>query len=182
MTCPKAKHFHVICRDVFEKDNFEKVFEVPNANIAFESVIKVLPVAWEGSIEVRDDSTLGDRKFPLIDFWRTPKNWSDSGRFISTNGICHPSSSYFLKLPFLLTLQTHRVLAHRSQVVSTSLMPSSGKNGRIMKSPSDVSYWLVGAYDNGSNVDNSSEFIQKGIWINGYDDRSLNRIQSSPYI
>ncbi len=61
-------------------------------------------------------------------------------------------------------------------------MPSSGKNGRIMKSPSDVSYWLVGAYDNGSNVDNSSEFIQKGIWINGYDDRSLNRIQSSPYI
>ena len=42
MTCPKAKHFHVICRDVFEKDNFEKVFEVPNANIAFESVIKVL--------------------------------------------------------------------------------------------------------------------------------------------
>jgi len=57
-------------------------------------------------------------------------------------------------------------------------MPSSGKIGRNMKSTSDVSYWLVGAYDNGSNVDNSSEFIQKGIWINGYDDRYLDQVRS----
>jgi len=74
MTCPKAKHFHVICLDVFEKENFEKVVEVADANIAFESVIKLLPVAWEGSIEVRDDATLSDRKIPLIDFWLTPKD------------------------------------------------------------------------------------------------------------
>ena len=72
MACPKAKHFHVICRDVFEKDNFEKVFEVADANAALELEIIELPAAWEGSIEVRDDSTLSDRKFPLIDYWRTP--------------------------------------------------------------------------------------------------------------
>jgi len=34
----------------------------------------LLPVAWEGSIEVRDDATLSDRKIPLIDFWLTPKD------------------------------------------------------------------------------------------------------------
>ena len=72
MACPKAKHFHVICRDVFEKENFEKVIDVSDANLAFESVIKELPATWEGSIEVRDDATLSDRKFPLIDYWRTP--------------------------------------------------------------------------------------------------------------
>ena len=74
MTCPKTKHFHVICRDVFEKENFEKVFEVADANTALESMIKELPANWEGSIEVRDDATLSDRKIPLIDFWRTPHN------------------------------------------------------------------------------------------------------------
>ena len=47
-----------------------------------------------------------------------------------------------------------------------------------MKSPSDVSYWLVGAYDNGTNVDKSSEYIQEGIWINGYDDRYLDQVRS----
>ena len=72
MVCPKAKHFHVICRDVFERENFEKVLEVTNPNSALESVIKELPASWEGSIEVRNDATLSDRKFPLIDFWRTP--------------------------------------------------------------------------------------------------------------
>ena len=73
MACPKAKHFHVICRDVFEKENFEKLVEVADANSALEHVIIELPDSWEGSIEVRDDSTLSDRKFPLIDFWRTPR-------------------------------------------------------------------------------------------------------------
>ena len=73
MACPKAKHFHVICRDVFEKENFERVVEVSDANSALEAVIKYLPTAWEGSIEVRNDSTLSDRKLPLIDFWRTPR-------------------------------------------------------------------------------------------------------------
>jgi hypothetical protein len=72
MACPKAKHFHVICRDVFEKENFQKVFEVSDANAALEGVIAELTATWEGSIEVRDDSTFSDRKFPLIDFWRTP--------------------------------------------------------------------------------------------------------------
>ena len=72
MTCPKAKHFHVICRDVFEKEDFEKIVEVPDANSALEKAILALPNSWEGSIAVRDDSTLSDRKFPLIDFWRTP--------------------------------------------------------------------------------------------------------------
>ena len=72
MACPKAKHFHVICRDVFEKGNFEKVLEVADANSALELVVHELSESWEGSIEVRDDATLSDRKFPLIDFWRTP--------------------------------------------------------------------------------------------------------------
>jgi len=72
MACPKAKHFHVICRDVFEKENFEEVFEVADANTALERAILELPDSWEGAVEVRDDSTLNDRKFPLIDFWRTP--------------------------------------------------------------------------------------------------------------
>ena len=72
MACPKAIHFHVICRDVFEKDNFERVVEVPNANVALELAIIELPETWEGSIEVRDDGTLSSRKFSLIDFWRTP--------------------------------------------------------------------------------------------------------------
>jgi hypothetical protein len=72
MTCPKSKHFHVICRDVFEKENFEKVVEVADANSALERAILGLPNSWEGAVEVRDDATLSDRKFPLIDFWRTP--------------------------------------------------------------------------------------------------------------
>ena len=72
MVCPQAKHFHVICRDVFERENFDKVIEVATANSALETVIKDLPTSWEGSIEVRDDDTLNDRKFPLIDFWLTP--------------------------------------------------------------------------------------------------------------
>ena len=72
MPCTKVKHFHVICRDVFEKENFEKVFEVSDPNTALEQAILALPDSWEGAIEVRDDSTLSARKFPLIDFWRTP--------------------------------------------------------------------------------------------------------------
>ena len=43
MTCPRAKHFHVICRDVFEKENLERVVEVSDANSALEAVIKYLP-------------------------------------------------------------------------------------------------------------------------------------------
>ena len=62
----------MICRDVFEKENFEKVVDVANANLALELIILELPISWEGSVEVRDDATLSDRKFPLIDFWRTP--------------------------------------------------------------------------------------------------------------
>ena len=72
MACPKAKHFHVICRDVFEKDNFERVVEVADANAALELIILQLPISWEGSIEVRDDATLSEQNFPVIDFWRTP--------------------------------------------------------------------------------------------------------------
>lgn len=72
MACPTVKHFHVICRDVFEKQNFEMVFEVSDANAALELAIKEIPNYWEGSIEIRDNATISDRKFPLIDFWRTP--------------------------------------------------------------------------------------------------------------
>lgn len=71
MACPKAKHFHVICRDVFEKENFEKIVEVTDPNSALKKVILELPGSWEGTVEVRDDATLSDRKIPLIDFWRT---------------------------------------------------------------------------------------------------------------
>ena len=72
MFCPKTKHFHVICRDVFEKENFEKILEVADPNAALDRAIIELPETWEGALEVRDDATLSDRKFPLIDFWRTP--------------------------------------------------------------------------------------------------------------
>lgn len=72
MACPKVKHFHVICRDVRELDNFERLIEVSDPNSALEAVIKELTSDWEGSIEIRDDATLSERKFPLIDFWRTP--------------------------------------------------------------------------------------------------------------
>ena len=68
MTCPKAKHFHVICRDVFERENFEKVLEVTDPNSALELVIKDLPDSWDSSIEIRNDASLSDRKFPLSDF------------------------------------------------------------------------------------------------------------------
>jgi hypothetical protein len=71
MPCTKVKHFHVICRDVFEKENFEKVFEDSHTNSALDRAILNLPDPCEGSIEVRDDSTLSAQKFPLIDFWRT---------------------------------------------------------------------------------------------------------------
>jgi hypothetical protein len=72
VTCPKAKHFHVICNGVFEKENFNKIFEVSDPNTALEKAILELPDSWEGAIEVSDDSALGNQKFPLIDFWRTP--------------------------------------------------------------------------------------------------------------
>jgi hypothetical protein len=72
MACSSVKHFHVICADVFEVRNLNEIFEVADANSALEAMIQALPDDWEGSIEVRDDKTLGDRNFPLIDFWRTP--------------------------------------------------------------------------------------------------------------
>ena len=62
----------MICNDVFEQENFNKIFEVSDPNTALEQAILGLPDSWEGAIEVRDDSTLSARKFPLIDFWRTP--------------------------------------------------------------------------------------------------------------
>ena len=62
----------MICKDVFEQENFNKIFEVSDPNTALEQAILALPDSWEGAIEVRDDSTLSARKFPLIDFWRTP--------------------------------------------------------------------------------------------------------------
>jgi hypothetical protein len=74
MACPKSKHFHLICRDVFEKENFEKVVEVADPNSALEIAILGLPASWEGAIEVRDATTLSERKFSLIDFWRTPRS------------------------------------------------------------------------------------------------------------
>ena len=49
------KHFHVICRDVFEKVNFEQTHEVADANAALESAITGLPDTWEGFIEIWDD-------------------------------------------------------------------------------------------------------------------------------
>ena len=61
----------MICNDVFEKENFNKIFEVTDPNTALEQAILALPDSWEGSIEVRDDSTLSTRKFQLVDFWRT---------------------------------------------------------------------------------------------------------------
>jgi hypothetical protein len=67
-----VNHFHVIFRDVRELENFERVIEVADPNSALEAAIKELSSVWEGSIEVRDDATLSERKFPLIDFWRTP--------------------------------------------------------------------------------------------------------------
>ena len=39
MTCPKAKHFHVICNDVFEKENFDLIIEVVDANSASKYAI-----------------------------------------------------------------------------------------------------------------------------------------------
>jgi len=72
MPCPRVKHFHVIYRDVHELENFERVIEVPDANSALDASLMELASYWEGSIEVRDDATLSERKFPLIDFWRTP--------------------------------------------------------------------------------------------------------------
>ena len=47
-----------------------------------------------------------------------------------------------------------------------------------MQSPNNVSYWLVGAYDDSTNEDKSKEFIKEGIWINGYDDRYLDQVRS----
>ena len=64
--------FYAICADVFEQRNYKEEFDLPDANSALEAIIKTLPDDWEGSIEIRDPNTLSDRKFPLIDFWRTP--------------------------------------------------------------------------------------------------------------
>lgn len=47
-----------------------------------------------------------------------------------------------------------------------------------MKAPDGVSYWLVGAYYNDSNVDMAPEFIEKGIWTNGYSDHYLDLVRS----
>jgi 5-methylcytosine-specific restriction protein B len=47
-----------------------------------------------------------------------------------------------------------------------------------MKSPENVAYWLVGAYYNDSNVDMAPEYIEKGLWTNGYTDRYLDLVRS----
>jgi 5-methylcytosine-specific restriction protein B len=47
-----------------------------------------------------------------------------------------------------------------------------------MKSPGGASYWLVGAYNDDTKVDMAPEFLEKGIWTNGYADRYLELVKS----
>jgi 5-methylcytosine-specific restriction protein B len=47
-----------------------------------------------------------------------------------------------------------------------------------MKSSSSVSYWLVGAYNDDEKVDNTTDFLEKGIWTNGFRDRHLDVVRS----
>lgn len=47
-----------------------------------------------------------------------------------------------------------------------------------MKSPDGVTYWLVGAYSNSANEDKTAEFVEKGIWVNGFKDRYLELVRS----
>ena len=42
----------------------------------------------------------------------------------------------------------------------------------------DIGYWLVGAHDSDRNKDNTKEFVEKGIWVNGYPDRLLEVVRS----
>ena len=65
-------HFHEICREVFEKENLETVFDVLDVNAAQERAVLELPNAWEGSTQVGDDATWRDKRFPFTNFWRTP--------------------------------------------------------------------------------------------------------------
>ena len=47
-----------------------------------------------------------------------------------------------------------------------------------MSKDSEISYWLVGAYDDDSNVDLTQEFLEKGVWTNNYKDRYLEDVRS----
>ena len=71
--CPRETHFHVICNDVMEVQNFRESIEAGDPNEALAKMIDNLPLDWEGSIEVNDHSTLKASDMPLIDFWRTPQ-------------------------------------------------------------------------------------------------------------
>lgn len=42
----------------------------------------------------------------------------------------------------------------------------------------DISYWLVGAYDDNKDVDLADELVQKGIWKNYYKDTYLDLVKS----
>jgi 5-methylcytosine-specific restriction protein B len=43
----------------------------------------------------------------------------------------------------------------------------------------DVNYWLVGAYwDAETPADQTENFLSEGIWMNGYEDRYLNEVNS----
>ena len=44
--------------------------------------------------------------------------------------------------------------------------------------PSNVSYWMVGAYWAGSDPqDQTQRFLEEGVWENGYDDRFLDEVK-----
>ena len=69
--CPKGVHFHVSCNDVMELDKRALIIEADEPNEALRQVILLIPDNWEGSIEVKDHTTLKASDMPLLDFWRT---------------------------------------------------------------------------------------------------------------
>ncbi len=42
----------------------------------------------------------------------------------------------------------------------------------------EISYWLVGAYSDSKGIDHAPEYIEKGIWVNGFTDRHLDLVRS----
>ena len=43
---------------------------------------------------------------------------------------------------------------------------------------SEIDYWFVGAYDNDQKVDLSDEFIEKGVWVNLFQDKLIDTVNS----
>lgn len=70
-------------------------------------------------------------------------------------------------------------ISHEAWLTASTKVPVSAKPSQPASRPTDINYWLVGAYwDDREPTDQTQRFLDEGIWQNGYDDKYLDEVRS----